>query len=104
MKEEIDLTIPDFLRRAPGGGFVYPCSPAGHPASVGMPTPVAATVAALPWPQWSEQELLDAINSDCYTLVERQPMYQELRAREDKRKSLARIAEMKAKQAAAKEA
>lgn len=50
--------------------------------------------------QQSETVLLSLLNSPDLTLIDRQPIYMELRRREDRKKSLARIAEMKDKKAA----
>jgi hypothetical protein len=59
--------------------------------------PTTATTAL---DQLSESVLYDLLNSPTLSLIERQPIYMELRAREDKKKSLARIAAMKDKKAA----
>ncbi len=95
--ENPELDIPEFLKRNPDGSFVLPPQPIyQHPGErrVYEPVPIPAT---LPIHHWSDLELYTALDNQELTLVERQPIYQELRAREDKKKSLARIAAMKAK-------
>ncbi len=92
-----ELDIPEFLIRNPDGTFVRPIGVVFNPHPAAQQ---AVIPAALPINHWSEAELFLALESIELSLVDRQPIYQELRAREDKKKSLARIAEMKAKKAA----
>lgn len=99
------LEIPDFLVRNRDGTFA-------HPEAMDPMRAMEERVAALPGAevhlidpvrieQWTDNKLLEALESPCYTRWERQPIYLELRRREDKKKSHARIAEMKAKKEAA---
>lgn len=91
------LDIPDFLKRNPDGSFISL-----------PPWDIKTTAAVLriepqylerPYPQWTDAELNAAFDNTELTLVERQPIYMELRAREDKKKAHARIAAMKEKKA-----
>lgn len=108
------LDIPAFLQRNKDGSFKWPSqkpsqSPApdadaastGSEAAPDVSTKTAITVldplSSSEISKLSETELLALVNSTSYTLVQRQPLYRELRDREDRKKSLARIAEMKAK-------
>ncbi len=95
--ETSELDIPDFLKRNLDGTFVQPREVVFNPHPAAQQ---AVVPAALPIHHWSDAELFLALESTELSLVDRQPIYQELRAREDKKKSLARIAEMKAKKAA----
>ncbi len=93
--ENPELDIPEFLKRNPDGSFVLPPQPIyQHPGERRVYEPVPVTPDHR---LWSDLELYTALEDTERTLVERQPIYQELRAREDKKKSLARIAAMKAK-------
>lgn len=106
------LDIPAFLQRNKDGSFKWPRNsqspaPDAAAASTGSETaPNVSTKTAITVldplssseiSKLSETELLALVNSTSYTLVQRQPLYRELRDREDRKKSLARIAEMKAK-------
>ena len=51
-----------------------------------------------------EAALYDLLTNPVLSLIDRQPIYLELRRREDRKKSLARIAEMKDKKAAKEDA
>ncbi len=96
--------IPDFLKRNPDGTFAHPElmlheAPAGGRPRHVVVIPTGQLGPDGPHHTWSDLELYAALDDTELTLVERQPIYQELRAREDKKKSLQRIAEMKAKKA-----
>jgi hypothetical protein len=88
--------IPEFLVRAPDGAFLHP-----RPRSTEgfkWSAPDAAPLISLA--EQSDAELFSMAESTGISLVDRQPVYMELRRREDRKKSLARIAEMKDKKAA----
>jgi hypothetical protein len=91
--------IPEFLRRAPDGSFMYPREKNHDEPCMDV---VGCTVAPVPvvFSEQTDMALFEALESSELTLVERQPIYLELRRREDRKKSLARIAEMKDKKAA----
>lgn len=103
-----DLTVPDFLKRNPDGTFAHPeCKPCTDAPSAELPTKPHTSDATTPvvWTAEiaraaSEQDLNAALNSEHLSCLERQPIYMELRDREDRVKSRARINEMLTKKAA----
>lgn len=98
---ETGLEIPDFLLRNKDGTFAHPELMVHDHV---LPTVSAANGPApveRPLGEWADAELYEALeDTQARSLIERQPIYQELRTREDRKKSLTRIAEMKAKKAA----
>lgn len=87
-----DLTIPEYLKRNKDGTFVQ-MRGEGRDV-VFKPRLPPVNHAAL-----SEGELNAMLDDLSLTLLERQPIYKELRAREDKRKAYARIEKLKASKA-----
>lgn len=102
---EDDLSIPEFLLRNKDGTFAHPELMVHDNAPITGPRVVASGVEdTLPVAHQSDAELYAALDDTELALIDRQPIYQELRAREDKKKSHARIAEMKARKEEKKEA
>jgi hypothetical protein len=97
--------IPDFLKRNKDGSFTCPRTSGPSAASLTTAPTCNVTTPGAPMDvtSVSETDLMDMLNSPEMTLVERQPIYQELRAREDKKKSYGRLDKMKAKKEAGKE-
>jgi hypothetical protein len=99
-----DLSIPEYLKRNKDGTLANP-RPVIQSGPIqsrnGGSSPPGPTI---PWPPTGtvikaaiDAELQAWAESSELTLVERQPIYRELRDREDKRKAYARIAAMKEK-------
>jgi hypothetical protein len=101
---EDNLEIPAFLKRNKDGSLALPAAWIKLPSlphDEWAPWPVAD---AVPVTWFSAEGLEKALNDPERTLIERQPIYMELRAREDKVKAYKRLAEMKAKKEAEKNA
>jgi hypothetical protein len=99
--------IPDFLVRAPDDGTFLrprPRSTEGFKWSGSAIALSPTDPVPKPWSEWTEAELYTVLDETGYSLIERQPIYMELRRREDRKKSLVRIADMKDKKAAKEDA
>lgn len=90
------LEIPDFLKRNKDGTLTNPRENTCHDWT---PKAERCPEHQEPISTWSDAELYAALDNTELTLIDRQPFYMELRAREDKQKSHARIAAMKEKKA-----
>lgn len=91
------LDIPDFLLRNKDGSFAHP-ELMVHDVRDAVPrpdAPVLHTPEVRPVEAQTDTELYLALDDPELSLVDRQPIYQELRAREDKKKSYARIEKLK---------
>lgn len=93
------LDIPPFLERNRDGTFAHP-ELLGEGGCFDWTPNADRCPEHRDWSQETDQVLLDNLNSPDLSLTDRQPIYQELHKREDKKKALARIADMKAKKAA----
>jgi hypothetical protein len=99
---EAGLEIPDFLLRNKDGTFAHPELMVHSDVRHAVPTPdgpILRERAAGPIEARTEAQLYAMLEDVSLSLLDRQPIYLELRAREDKKKSLARIAAMKEKKA-----
>ena len=94
-----DLAIPDFLQRAKDNTFAHP-ELMGKGECFDWTPNKDRCPEHRGWSEMSDAELLMQVDNSFLTLVERQPIYQELRHREDRKKSLPRIAALKEKKAA----
>lgn len=98
---EEGLDIPDFLLRNKDGTFAHPeLMVHAHDDTPTVCQPSVLKEDDRPVEAWSDAELMGALDDPKFTVYTRQPIYQELHRREDKRKALARIAVMKEKKAA----
>ena len=93
--------IPDFLLRAKDGTFLHPRVTNGDTRCFDWTPNKDRCPEHRNWSEMTDVDLYAALDSSELTLVERQPIYQELRHREDRKKSLPRIAAMKEKKASA---
>lgn len=90
------LTIPPLFRRRKGGGFMYPSlhSASGAPRSAQPPTDVYAAMAqhvGSDLRQWSDDKLTRTSQDQSIPLTDRQPLYQEMRRRQDRKKAYDRL-------------
>lgn len=94
---EDTYAIPAFLQLRPEGGWKYPSLHGGSNARPGFPA--TGTDRSLPLvgtkqptlKEWTDEELLTAINNPGISLNDRQPIIMEARRREDREKTYARL-------------